>query len=358
LSAPNEVHECDGLRNSWFRKCDGLDHRTFGVEKVNETETPAGVVHHFPGAPNRANLTLLTLADVYMADFPGRDATRSYTVAFWLRELGDRRVLDIDADCIAEVLDRMITSPVHKYAGRDPETGKPILRSHPRKRKPATINRLKSVISSMLTYAQRRRLMPKGWLNPCKEIPCERVNNARTRFLSAEERERLLRVCRISTWPRLYLLVLMALTTGARKGELLSLTYADLDLDAGTAHLRQTKNGSERVLPLVPAVVTEIRRFKAKKPEQFLFPSARRPDQPMEIGKAFWAALHDAGIENFRFHDLRHSCASYLAQSGATLLEIADVLGHRTLDMVRRYAHLTTGHKAALVNRVLGKLGS
>jgi hypothetical protein len=175
----------------------------------NEAETPAGVVHHFPGAPNRANLTLREFADVYMANFAGRDASRPYSVAFWVRELGDRRILDIDADAIADVLDRMVTSPVHKYAGKDPATGKPILRTHPRKRAPATINRLKSVISSMLTYAQRRRLMPKGWTNPAKEIPCERVSNACTRFLSTDERERLLRVCRISTWNKLYLLVLM-----------------------------------------------------------------------------------------------------------------------------------------------------
>ncbi|HWY73440.1 MAG TPA: hypothetical protein VNW98_07345, partial [Burkholderiaceae bacterium] len=79
-------------------------------------ETPAGVTHHFPDASNR-NPTLRELADVYMANFPGRDARRPYSVSFWVRELGVRRILDIDADCIAEVLDRMIATPVHKYAG-------------------------------------------------------------------------------------------------------------------------------------------------------------------------------------------------------------------------------------------------
>ncbi len=62
--APNEVHECEGLRISWFAKCEGLDHRIVRSRKVNDTETPAGVVHHFPGASNRANLTLRELADV------------------------------------------------------------------------------------------------------------------------------------------------------------------------------------------------------------------------------------------------------------------------------------------------------
>ena len=67
--------------------------------------------------------------------------------------------------------------------------------------------------------------------------------------------------------------------------------------------------------------------------------------------------MRTARIEDFHFHDLRHSCASYLAQSGATLLEIADVLGHKTLDMVKRYSHLTVHHKQALIHRVLGNLG-
>ncbi len=63
-----------------------------------------------------------------------------------------------------------------------------------------------------------------------------------------------------------------------------------------------------------------------------------------------------AGVKKFRFHDLRHSCASMLAQNGATLLEIGDLLGHRQLQMTKRYSHLATSHKAALVNRVLGAI--
>ena len=70
----------------------------------------------------------------------------------------------------------------------------------------------------------------------------------------------------------------------------------------------------------------------------------------------FRVAVAAAGIENFRFHDLRHSCASYLAMNGASLVEIADVLGHKTLAMVRRYAHHSTDHKVALVERVMGDI--
>jgi len=312
----------------------------------------AGVVRILPIAPNRANLTLREVADAFMATYTGRDPGRPGAVAFWVGELGDRRVADIDADLVADVLDRYASEKVTRFAGRD-SSGKPILREFGQ-RKPATVNRQRSVVSALLTYAQKKRMAPKGWVNPCREIAAERLNNARTRFLTADERDRLLKVARASTWPKLYLLILIAITTGARRGELLGLRYADLDLVAGTAHLRHTKNGSERVLPLTAEVVAEIKRHGKAAPETLLFASTRRPGKPMAISKAFAEALREAAIENFHFHDLRHTCASYLAQNGATLLELADVLGHRGMDMVRRYAHLTTHHKAALVHRVLG----
>jgi integrase len=323
----------------------------------NETQqTPAaGVVRILPTAPNRENLTLGELADAYMAAYAGRDPGRPGLVALWVRHLGEKRVVDVTPDDVADVLEHLATTPVTKYVGKDPQ-GRPLLREFGR-RAPATINRMRSVVSGLFTFAQKRRLTPRGWVNPCREVATLPGNNERTRFLTSQERERLLRLARASHWPRLYLLVLMAITTGARRGELLGLRYADLDLAAGTAHVRQSKNGGQRVLPLLPAVAAEIRRFGKAAPEALLFGSARRPGKPMVVDSVFTDAVRAARIEDFHFHDLRHSCASYLAQNGATLLEIADVLGHRTLDMVRRYAHLTVQHKAALVNRVLGGIG-
>ena len=115
----------------------------------------AGVVRTFPTAPNRANLTLREVADAYMAAYRGRDASRPGNVALWVRELGSRRVIDITPDDVADVLDRLATSPVTKFAGRDPATGGPILRTFG-KRSPATINKQRSVISGLLILASRR----------------------------------------------------------------------------------------------------------------------------------------------------------------------------------------------------------
>src|SRR5690606_10967215 len=89
-----------------------------------------------------------------------------------------------------------------------------------------------------------------------------------------------------------------------------------------------------------------------------IFRHPRDPKRPDMHGmRVAWEAAREAAeLPDFRFHDLRHSCASYLAMNGASLLEIADVLGHKTLAMVKRYSHLSTSHKAELVERVLGKV--
>jgi integrase len=205
----------------------------------------------------------------------------------------------------------------------------------------------------VITWAIRKRIAPKGYAHPCRSIERREENNERTRFLSDVEIQRLLEACKGSSWPRLYALVLVAITTGARKGELLGLTWGDVDLERAEACVGRTKNGDPRVLPLVPAVVAELKKFTAGA-GSLVFRSARDAERPMGIDLQFHTALRAAGIRGVTFHTLRHTCASYLAKHGASLLEIAEVLGHRQLQMTKRYSHLTVGHKRALVTRVLG----
>jgi integrase len=318
-------------------------------ESVGES-APASLVVTFPTPPNRDSLTVRQLADAYMAHYVGLDSGRPARVKWWCERIGDLRVVDLDSDLIADYLDAYAAGRREKYMGRDPR-GQPILKSLG-PRKPATINRAKSALGALLTFAKQRRLTPRGWPNPIRDVPGRREDNARTRFLSSEEQARLLSAARICSWPRLHLLVLMGITTGARKGELLSLRGGDLHLERGRAHLRATKNGSQRVLRLVPDVVMEIRRLGAPKGEALLFPSTRKPLQPMDFSNHFLRALRDARIEGASFHTLRPTHASILAMNGASLVEIADSMGHRTMEMVRRYAHLAVDHKVALIDRV------
>ena len=216
----------------------------------------------------------------------------------------------------------------------------------------ATINRYKAAISVVFSYACREYDLPD---NPVRHIRSLPENNARIRFLSDDERSRLFKAARQSDWDKLYLLVLLAITTGARKGELLSLRWCDVDFDRQTAYVATTKNGQPKVLPLTDSVVVELSKFKDQEPA-LIFNSEITTDSPFCFYKQWKKALLSADIEDFRFHDLRHSCASYLAQSGASLLEIAFVLGHKQIQMTKRYAHLCIDSKEKLINRVMAKL--
>ena len=216
----------------------------------------------------------------------------------------------------------------------------------------ATINRYKAAISVVFTYACREYDLPE---NPVSQIPSLPENNERIRFLSEAERTRLFSSCRASQWDKLYLLVLLAITTGARKGELTKLRWNDIDFDRRTAYVATTKNGQPKVLPLTDSVIRELQLFDTKD-NSLIFASKIKEEVAYCFTKPWKKALENAEIEDFRFHDLRHSCASYLAQSGASLLEIADVLGHKQISVTKRYAHLCIEHKSSLINRVMGKI--
>ena len=108
-----------------------------------------------------------------------------------------------------------------------------------------------------------------------------------------------------------------------------------------------------KVLPLTNDVINEMIKFRHQE-SQLIFNSEIKINKHYEFFKPWKKALKQSAIVDFRFHDLRHSCASYLAQSGASLLEIADVLGHKQISVTKRYAHLCIEHKSSLINRVMG----
>lgn len=163
--------------------------------------------------------------------------------------------------------------------------------------------------------------------------------------------------CRESRSKYLYPLVLAALTTGARKGELLGLRWADIDLEKKTARLHDTKSGKPRVLPLVPNMLDELQKLSLGRKEgvSLVFPNMAG-NGPIQIDESWKEALRRAEVTDFRFHDLRHTAASYLTMAGIPLVTVAEVLGHQTLSMVQRYAHHDTKHKAEVINKVLGDL--
>lgn len=309
----------------------------------------------FPPLPQRAGgMPVGDLIDVYMQRYAGRDRALLYRLAFWKARIGTKPLEAVSDDDIHAALEELAEQRGRYFAGRDAD-GRPILKAKKRALSGATINRYQAAIGSVFTFAIRRRIAPRHWVHPCRGVELRPESAGRVRFLSDAEREALFAACRVSTWPRLYMLTIAAVTTGARRSELLSLRWADVDLERATATLNRTKNSDPRVLPLLPVVIEEMRRFKST-PSALVFASVSRPERAFHFDSAWRVALKTAGLRAFRFHDLRHTCASYLAQRGASLYQIGEILGHRTAVMSKRYAHLATSDKASLLQRVLGEV--
>jgi integrase len=298
--------------------------------------------------------TLATAAGMYLLAFRGADPSRPLRLSAWVRLLGDKPLATITPEEVEDGIKQLQAEGSRVYAGKDVD-GKSIYRKRGSGiRGPATINRYFVALCALFTWARKNRLLPRGFESPCKYVEKQIEPRGRVRYLKTEERDQLLAACKGSSWARLYLLVLLALTTGARRGELLGLRWCDIDLDRGEAILLDTKNGDRRTLVLLPMVLVELAQFVPKDATTsvaLVFRSRLRPSQPFAFKIAWQEALATAGVRNFHFHDLRHSFASYSAQTGASLLEIADALGHRTMKMVQRYSHLSTDSRRLMVSR-------
>jgi integrase len=211
-----------------------------------------------------------------------------------------------------------------------------------------TCNRYLAVLRHAFSFAQTE--LEWIWANPLSRMQ-KREPRGRVRFLDDAERDRLFEACRQSPDPRLYPLALLAVSTGARQGELMALRWRDVDFERKMAVFQRTKNGDRRATPLegeALQVLKELARSKRAETDPVFLDPRRR-----SFPKGKWdEALRSAEIDDFRFHDLRHTAASYLAMSGATLAEIAEVLGHKTLAMVKRYAHFTAQHTSGVVARM------
>jgi integrase len=193
------------------------------------------------------------------------------------------------------------------------------------------------------------------WLdsNPAQGIKKQSEPRGRVRFLTDDERERLLTACLSSPNELLYPVVVLALSTGMRYGEIMNMTWGDVDFDKQRIILHDTKNNERRAVHLVGKALGLLQELRGKNPRpgsDLVFPGKHAlNDGPASIRTAWNTALKKAEIIDFHFHDLRHSAASYLAMNGAALLDIAAILGHKTLSMVKRYSHLSETHVSGVV---------
>jgi integrase len=197
----------------------------------------------------------------------------------------------------------------------------------------------------MLTKAVQWEMVNEEIREKVRRVKLLAENNRRLRYLSIDESQTLIKECDNHLRP----IVITTLNTGMRKGEILNLKWENVDLKNGFILHDKTKNGERREIPinagLKDELQGEIRRLDV--PNVFFDPATGRPYQ--DVKKSFKSACRRAVIKDFVFHDLRHTFASQLVMAGADIATVKELLGHKTLTMTLRYAHLAPSHKVKAV---------
>ncbi|MBM3252801.1 MAG: hypothetical protein FJZ16_00920 [Candidatus Omnitrophica bacterium] len=216
---------------------------------------------------------------------------------------------------------------------------------------PSTVNKGLSCLRSIFNKAiDWGRFQGK---NPVSKVGLLKVDNKRLRYLEKEEIPILLNNCSTHIKP----LVIVALNTGMRKSELFNLKWQDIDCKRDTIQLLKTKNNKPRHIPMNELVKTTLIAVRKHPESPYVF--TNRQGKPfVDIKRSFTTALKKSGIKDFRFHDLRHTFASQLVMNGVDLNTVRELLGHSSLEMTLRYAHLSPSHKKRAVDSLLDRIAT
>lgn len=236
-------------------------------------------------------------------------------------------------------IQRFIDQQAGREIGRDKKK---------RKVRPATVNRLFMFVSGVLAEAVRRGYIDR---NPASRIPQLPEHNDKLRWLTDAEEERLLGYAPEFIKP----LILTSIHTGMRKGEVLRLKRADLDFEQRLLQVTQAKNHRVRYIPMNEDLMDLLRSipvFVGKKgPSPYVFTNPDTGTGFKNIDHSYRESVRKAGLEGVNFHTLRHTFASRLVQAGVPLNTVRELLGHGTMQVTMRYAHLAPNnlHEAVAV---------
>ena len=248
--------------------------------------------------------------------------TERNRVLAWAREFGNRPLGQITREEIeAWRRERMTTS------------------------RPATINRDLSRLRRMFSLAVEWGLLEES---PMQGIKFLRENNARTRYLSLEECQRLIASCMA---PHIRAMVSVALHSGMRLGEILNLRWYDLDFSSGFILVRDSKNGESRHVPMDATLFALFRAYPHRPSTDLVF-SSSSGGHIVDVRTGFLNSCKRAGLIDLHFHDLRHTFASQFVMSGGDLYILKEILGHKSITMTQRYAHLSPTYKIKAIDRM------
>jgi integrase len=312
-----------------------FERKTDAKKWAQQTESAIQEGRHFKTTASKKH-TLGDMIDRYieliLPTKPKSQEVQEGQLKWWKFEVGAYTLCDVTPAMIGECRDKLLQGKTNKGTLRTPATGVRYL--------------------AALSHAFSVAVNEWGWLddNPVRKVKKPVEPRGRVRFLSEEERPALLAACRQSHNKSLYTIVVLALSSGMRYSEIMTLTWKDVDLVRSCIILQETKNGERRNVPIAGHALDLLKEHSKIRclGTPLLFPGGNSKS-PMDLRKSWKHALEKAQISDFRFHDLRHSAASYLAMNGATTVDIADVLGHKTLAMVKRYSHLSEQHTSKVV---------
>ena len=308
------------------------------------------------------NFTFSQLAEKYRPFIANQKGAK--TKAVFIRQL--------ENEFGAVKLSNMALSAVESWQSRRLSEERPPVKEGGNKRppvKPASVNRALACLKHMFTKALDWEMISEDVFKRIKKTRMMPENNRRLRYLSVEESTALLKACDKHLHP----VVAFALNTGCRRGEILGLTWDRVDLKHGFILLDDTKSGKRREIPINATVRDTLKGITRRLDSPFVFvnPDTIKERPPVKEGgkkrpasgryhdlkKSFASACRRAGIRDFHFHDLRHTFASQLVMNGVDITTVSKLLGHATLTMTLRYAHLAPDHLKSAVD-VLSRISS
>ncbi|MFQ5956945.1 MAG: tyrosine-type recombinase/integrase [Candidatus Brocadiales bacterium] len=211
--------------------------------------------------------------------------------------------------------------------------------------KPATVNRRISCLKHMFKKAYEWELVSEHVLNKVRSVKLLKEPPGRLRYLSQEEIQTLVDAC----VPHLRPIVIVAVHTGMRLGEILNLKWEQVDLKHGFILLDVTKSGGRREIPINATLRATLDTLPRGPESLYLF--ANKDGNPYQrVKRSFVTACKRAGIRDFTFHDLRHTFASQMVMAGVDIRTVQELLGHKTLTMTVRYSHLAPSHKVRAIS--------
>lgn len=266
-----------------------------------------------------------------------------YNVMFdwWIDKIGTIKVRELSASMLSSCKQILATEKITKKK-------KEVVRSN------NTINKYLMCISAILTYAVKELELIN--INPMSKVKLMQKPTGRTRFLSDTEIEKLKSVCQEHS-EILYIFFLLLLKTGGRFNEVRHLEVKDIDYNNNKVYFIDTKNKTHRGVHVDKNTLALLSEYILKNniDEGYVFSLAKRGAKLRDMKGILEQAIKKAGLQDFHIHDIRHTTASILARNGASLLEIAEILGQKSLTVARRYSHLTIKHTEELMSSIMDK---